>query len=216
MSSPCTRTPPLSALAGNMSCPLLSNSFRARTVPHHPGRHTPTRGAPDHQHTPTPPHYPAGTAPVPPSPGTSPTKLAHTPPVPPAACPHHPLPSVPLPPIKGHPWPPHSTTPPPQLPPSTQVQQRSSRRRSTAVPRCGGRAAWSGAPAAPLLHLGGREELWWWCRGVWRPGMAFYGREKHGGAEYMSVHVTANVQTSVTASVTVITWVVKVCVCASL
>ena len=36
--------------------------------------------------------------------------------------------------------------------------------------------------------------------------------EKHGGAEYMSVHVTANVQISVTASVTVITWVVKVCV----
>ena len=41
-----------------------------------PARPARVRPGPDHQHTPTPPHYPVGTAPVPPSPCTSQTKHA--------------------------------------------------------------------------------------------------------------------------------------------
>ena len=83
----------LPAFAGNLSCPLLSNSLRARTVHSHPGRHARARGAPDrprHAHAnPLPPRY----APVPHSPCTSPTQARLT--LPATASSHSP-------PIRGH------------------------------------------------------------------------------------------------------------------
>ena len=128
--APCSRPLTMPAFAGALPADNRSSTWRACPYRDHPGQHTAARGAPDRQHAPTPPHYPAGTAPVPPSPCTSPTKLARTPPVSPAPMPRHSralhCPELPRA-IKVHP---HALpcTPPPPLPhPPPRCRRRGTR-----------------------------------------------------------------------------------------